>query len=80
MRPKWDVAMMSHAGWGTIYKNLKKFYRQVFTVSYLLNAFQKILDSSKSNEAKSKRCKPYKVWVDQGGEFYNNLYKKDSSK
>ena len=31
------------------------------------NAFQKILDSSKR--------KPGKIWVDQGGELYNDLFK-----
>ena len=31
----------------------------------IVNAFQKMLDSLKR--------KPRKVWVDQGGEFYNNL-------
>ena len=31
-------------------------------------AFQKILDSSKR--------KPNKIWVDQGSEFYNNLFAK----
>ena len=33
----------------------------------ILNAFQKII---------SKGCKPNKIWVDQGGEFYNNLFKR----
>ena len=32
-----------------------------------INAFQKII---------SKRRKPYKIWVDQGGEFYNKLFKR----
>ena len=32
----------------------------------VVNAFQKILDSSNR--------KPNKIWVDQGGEFYNNLF------
>ena len=31
----------------------------------IVNAFQKI---------SSKGCKPNKIWVDQGGEFYNNLF------
>ena len=31
----------------------------------IVNAFQKII---------SKRRKPNKIWVDQGGEFYNNLF------
>ena len=34
----------------------------------IVNAFQKILDSSKR--------KPNKIWVDQGSEFYNNSFKK----
>ena len=34
----------------------------------IVNAFQSILDSSKR--------KPNKVWVDQGSEFYNNVFKK----
>ena len=33
----------------------------------IVNAFQKIV---------SKGCKPNKIWVDQGGEFYNNLFKR----
>ena len=33
-----------------------------------VNAFEKILDSSKR--------KPNKIWVDQGSEFYNNVFKK----
>ena len=32
----------------------------------VVNAFQKILDSSNR--------KPNKIWIDQGGEFYNNLF------
>ena len=31
----------------------------------IVNAFQKI---------SSKGCKPNKIWLDQGGEFYNNLF------
>ena len=34
---------------------------------YIVNAFQKII---------SKGRKPNKIWVDQGGEFYNNLSKR----
>ena len=34
----------------------------------IVNAFQKLLDSSKR--------KPNKTWVDQGSEFYNNSFKK----
>ena len=33
----------------------------------IVNAFQKII---------SKGHKPNKIWVDQGGEFYNNLFKR----
>ena len=33
----------------------------------IVNLFQKII---------SKRRKPNKMWVDQGGEFYNNLLKR----
>ena len=33
----------------------------------IVNAFQKII---------SKGRKPNKIWVDQGGEFYNNLFKR----
>ena len=32
----------------------------------VVNAFQKILDSSKR--------KPVKIWVDQGSEFYNKFF------
>ena len=34
----------------------------------IVNAFQKILSNSKR--------KPNKIWVDQGGEFYNTHFKK----
>ena len=33
----------------------------------IVNAFQKII---------SEERKPYKIWVDQGGEFYNKLFKR----
>ena len=33
----------------------------------IFNAFRKII---------SKERKPNKIWVDQGGEFYNNLFKR----
>ena len=33
----------------------------------IVNAFQKII---------SKRRKPNKIWVDQGSEFYNKLFKR----
>ena len=34
----------------------------------IVNAFQKILESSKR--------KPNKIWLDQGSEFYNNVFQK----
>ena len=34
----------------------------------IVNAFQKILDKS--------GCKPNKIWVDKGSEFYNNSFTK----
>ena len=34
----------------------------------IVNAFQKILDTSER--------KPNKIWVDEGSEFYNNYFKK----
>ena len=33
----------------------------------IVNAFQKII---------SEGIKPNKIWVDQGGEFYNNLFRR----
>ena len=47
-------------------------YAQVVTLKgkrriSIVNAFQKIV---------SKERKPNKIWVDQGGEFYNNLFKR----
>ena len=33
----------------------------------IVNAFQKVI---------SKERKPNKIWVDQGGKFYNNLFKR----
>ena len=33
----------------------------------IVNAFQKVI---------SKESKPNKIWVDQGGKFYNNLFKR----
>ena len=32
----------------------------------IVNAFQKII---------SRGCKPNKIWINQGGEFYNNILK-----
>ena len=42
----------------------------------IVDAFEKILDDSNRNEAKSKGCKTNKILVDKGSEFYNNLFKK----
>ena len=39
----------------------------------IVNVFQKFLDDS--TELHSKR-KPNKIWIDKGGEFYNNYFKK----
>ena len=33
----------------------------------IVNAFPKII---------SKGCKPNKIWLDQGGEFYNNIFQR----
>ena len=41
----------------------------------IVNAFQKILNDSASNEAKSKGCKLNKIWVEKGSKFYNNSFK-----
>ena len=41
----------------------------------MVNAFQKII--SKGGKAESEgQYKPNKIWVDQGGEFYNKLFKR----
>ena len=40
-----------------------------------INAFQKIISKGGQAESKTRR-KPNKIWVDQGGEFYNNLFKR----
>ena len=37
----------------------------------IINAFQKILKESDKSKAKSKGCRPNKIWVDKGSEFYN---------
>ena len=41
----------------------------------IVNGFQKILGDLKSSEAKSRRRKPNKIWVDNGSEFFNNSLK-----
>ena len=40
-----------------------------------VNAFQKMLNDSGIIEA-TKGCKPNKIWVNKGSEFYNNYFKK----
>ena len=43
----------------------------------ITNAFQKILDgSNRCRQSQSEGCKPNKIWVDKGSEFYNNFLKK----
>ena len=42
----------------------------------IVNAFQKTLKEYDRSEAKSKGCRPNKIWVDKGSEFYNNSFKK----
>ena len=42
----------------------------------IFNAFQKILKESDRSEAKCKKRKPNKIWLDKGSEFYNNSFKK----
>ena len=41
----------------------------------IVNAFQKIISKGGKGELKGRR-KPNKIWVDQGGELYNKLFKK----
>ena len=40
----------------------------------IANAFQKILDNSRRRQSHSKGCKPNKIWVDKGSEFYNSFF------
>ena len=45
----------------------------------IVNAFNKIIKQSNSRRAKgtsAQHVKPNKIWVDQGSEFYNNVFKK----
>ena len=42
----------------------------------IVNAFRKILKEPDRSEAKSKECRPNKIWVDKGSEFYNKSFKK----
>ena len=41
----------------------------------IVNAFQKIISIGSEAESKGRR-KLNKIWVDQGGEFYNKLFKR----
>ena len=54
------INRFSKYAWVVTLKDKKEFT--------IVNAFQSILDSSKR--------KPNKIWVDQGSEFYNGLFKK----
>ena len=40
----------------------------------IVNTFQKILKESDRSEAKSKRRRPNKIWIDKGSEFYNTSF------
>ena len=44
----------------------------------IVNAFDKIIKQSnrRAKGASVQHVKPNKIWVDQGGEFYNNVFKK----
>ena len=39
------------------------------------NAFQKILKESNRRQSQSEGCKPNKIWIDKGSEFYNSSMK-----
>ena len=41
----------------------------------IVNAVQKIIAKGGEAESKGQR-KPNKIWVGQGGQFYNNLFKR----
>ena len=41
----------------------------------ITNVFQKNLDVTNRCIGKFKRCKPNKIWVDKGSEFYNKSMK-----
>ena len=44
----------------------------------IVNAFNKIIKQSnkRAKDTSAQHVKPNKIWVDQGGEFYNNVFKK----
>ena len=42
----------------------------------IVNAFQRVLKESYRWHTQSKGCKPNKIWVDKGSEFYNSSFKK----
>ena len=51
--------------------NIFSKYAWVIRLKYkkgvsIVNAFRKILKESNRSEAKSKGCKPNKIWVDKG--------------
>ena len=41
----------------------------------IVNAFQKIISKGGKAESEGRR-KPNKIWIDQGGKFYNKLFKR----
>ena len=44
----------------------------------VVNAFNKIIKQSnrRAKGTSAQHVKPYKIWVDQGGDFYNNVFEK----
>ena len=40
----------------------------------IVHVFQKILKEPDRSEAKSKRRRPNKIWIDKGSEFYNTSF------
>ena len=51
---------------------LCRSFKKAITIT---DAFQKVLDESKRRKAKSKGCKPNKIWVDEGSKFYSRSMK-----
>ena len=44
----------------------------------IVNAFDEIIKQSnrRANSTSAQHVKPNKIWIDQGGEFYNNVFEK----
>ena len=44
----------------------------------IVNGFNKIIKQSnrRAKDISAQHVKPNKIWVDQGGEFYNNVFEK----